>query len=540
MNKLRRDCARKLGIWLAFLVVISVFFYAPMEVNADSIMYSSMQTTTVNSKPFNQYGDVGVNPQMDSLVNGRVYRINIGFSCFFNTDYPSTGRLFLNAYTFRLCFPGVDVVLFTSTDMLNISTGFHSVSGSDSFIYLATDDYDAVDWSFATSGFLWSSDVSAISHVSGLSYWITSIEELSVDESTVYQNGYSEGFSQGEASGYNQGYLDGEERGYDDGYDAGFESGSSSVDTDEYFQAGYDSGYDAGYEQAYDLGYAAAISRLEDAGADTTDYPVEVFSWHHDPDGYIEFWGSTGTSYVSDSVIAQSVAMDVEAYEFNPHHTYKVLINFVDKGVKKNEDLTYKPSWSDVKYFFGFGAYDYYLSWDPDGTTEFFIPGYNMASAFDLGAVFYGLGGASGAITEYAFYYDSATVQILDYGPSGDTQNHIANQTDQLTNGYDSSTGNSMNSDFSASLNSYQTSEDSLFSTARSGLDDFTFVDFSSYPTLVTAMSFVTSLMTSIYISMGGESGPIGIVLSVLFSVMLVSMIIGLYRYYQSKEGGGD
>lgn len=54
-------------------------------------------------------------------------------------------------------------------------------------------------------------------------------------------------------------------------------------------------------------------------------------------------------------------------------------------------------------------------------------------------------------------------------------------------------------------------------------------------------MSFVTSMMTSVFVSMGGETGPVGIVLSVLFSVMIVSLAIGLYRFYVSKgKGAGD
>ena len=116
----------------------------------------------------------------------------------------------------------------------------------------------------------------------------------------------------------------------------------------------------------------------------------------------------------------------------------------------------------------------------------------------------------------------------------------LKTQMNDLKNGFDSSAGQSMNESFAASVNDYQTTEESLFSSAQSGLDSFTFVDFSSYPALVTSMSFVTSMMNAVYGAMGGETGPIGIVLSVLFSVMLVSMVIGLYRFYQDKKGGGD
>lgn len=131
---------------------------------------------------------------------------------------------------------------------------------------------------------------------------------------------------------------------------------------------------------------------------------------------------------------------------------------------------------------------------------------------------------------------ESQTVELQSQTSEMKKQN---SKLDNLTSGYDASAGSLVNDDLSASLTGYETSQDSLFSAAQSGLDSFTFVDFSSYPTLVTSMSFVNSLMTSVFASMGGESGPAGIVLTVLFSVMLVSMIIGLYRYFQSKGGDG-
>ena len=67
-------------------------------------------------------------------------------------------------------------------------------------------------------------------------------------------------------------------------------------------------------------------------------------------------------------------------------------------------------------------------------------------------------------------------------------------------------------------------------------MKDFTFFDISSVPAMVTGMSFVGSIMSGWFTQAGGASG-VGIVLSILFSIMLVAMVLGLYRWYQSKGG---
>lgn len=101
-------------------------------------------------------------------------------------------------------------------------------------------------------------------------------------------------------------------------------------------------------------------------------------------------------------------------------------------------------------------------------------------------------------------------------------------------NTYDDSQGNSVNGNFSASLDDYTTTEDSLWGTATSNLESFAFFDLSTVPLVVTGISFVTSIMSGWFEQSGGADG-VGIVLSILFSVMLVSMALGLYRLYQSQ-----
>ena len=67
-------------------------------------------------------------------------------------------------------------------------------------------------------------------------------------------------------------------------------------------------------------------------------------------------------------------------------------------------------------------------------------------------------------------------------------------------------------------------------------MKDFTFFDFESVPAMITGMSFIGSIMGSWFNQAGGASG-VGIVLSILFSVILVAMVLGLYRWYQSRGG---
>ena len=105
-------------------------------------------------------------------------------------------------------------------------------------------------------------------------------------------------------------------------------------------------------------------------------------------------------------------------------------------------------------------------------------------------------------------------------------------ETEEIINGYDDSSGNQVSSDFESSVGSYNEAEDSIFTSSESALDGFSFFDWSGYTGIATGVSFVSSLMVSIYNNFGGMSG-IGIVLSVLFSVMFLAIVIGLYRYFK-------
>ena len=108
-------------------------------------------------------------------------------------------------------------------------------------------------------------------------------------------------------------------------------------------------------------------------------------------------------------------------------------------------------------------------------------------------------------------------------------------QTDvlnEMKDGYDDSAGNQAAADLDNSASGYESVEDSIFTSSKSSLEGFEFFDFNSIPAVVTGLSFITTTATAIFDAMGGTSGA-GIVLSVLFAVMFVSIVIGLYRYFK-------
>lgn len=127
---------------------------------------------------------------------------------------------------------------------------------------------------------------------------------------------------------------------------------------------------------------------------------------------------------------------------------------------------------------------------------------------------------------------ESQTVELQSQTSEMKKQN---SKLDNLTSGYDASAGSVVSTQLQGSVDSYGSMEGTLFDSVSSNLTDFQFFDFASVPAMITGLSFITSIMQSWFSAAGGASG-VGIVLSVLFSVMLVSMALGLYRLYQSAS----
>ena len=120
----------------------------------------------------------------------------------------------------------------------------------------------------------------------------------------------------------------------------------------------------------------------------------------------------------------------------------------------------------------------------------------------------------------------------------GEVDDSINDGFDNAVNGFDTADGDAMNNQLDNTLKDYGTAEDSLFVSAKNGLDSFEFAEIKDYPSLVTAMSLVSSLMSSALIALGGTDSAASLVLAILFTIMLVSMAIGLYHFYQGKKGG--
>lgn len=379
-------------------------------------------------------------------------------------------------------------------------------------------------------------------------YSVTKLSSASDNQyQTGYDSGYNIGYSDGQTAGYDQGYSAGFADGsstagnYQAGYQAGYDDGIASVDTDQYYQAGYqagyayayDVGYDAGEESGFKKGYQAALDRVAQWGADTSDYPKQVYttsSLSHTfsfsvPPRQVDAGNNPPLYDFYDSYKVNA------AFDIDYTHVYKFSVSLPSAKFSKVGSATYE----ELRFKLLVGSSEYILV---SGSTplNFYLSSDLMASAWALQCSFLGVFNDSNISSSLSVKLSSFVVEIYDCGPEGNLQNQLAHQTDQITSGYDSSAGSTMNDQFSSSVSDYQQAEDSLFDAATSGMNDFEFINFTSYPALVTAMTFVTSTMSSIYQIFGGESGPIGIVLAVLFSVMLVSMVIGLYRFYQSKK----
>lgn len=133
--------------------------------------------------------------------------------------------------------------------------------------------------------------------------------------------------------------------------------------------------------------------------------------------------------------------------------------------------------------------------------------------------------------TDMSTSIDSQTQQVTG---------SIDNMSENITSGFDSTAGEAASNLFSNNASSYEQAEGNIFSSAKNDLNNFQFYDIGSNSSIVVGLSFVTSTMTAIFNAMGGLNGGAGILLSVLFSVILVSIVIGTYRYFVSsgKAGG--
>lgn len=561
MKKRRRLADRMIMGMCAVFIAVSTFFYSPMVVSAEDIGFSGSaviddyELITADDAQYSSEVSENLFSTADPYISMQYYIRT------FNSDLGSidfspyvTQQSSLYKVTFDLDYeflfrPSGSAVFY----LANIAIFENNES---TLLYLPTvyADRDNIG-SYSITTYLTSSQLLKNYKYSFLAYSTTRgtqyldislsfnnivVEPVSTSGSNEYQNGYNAGYLAGESAGYGNGYSDGFADGeasvdMDSIYDEAFQAGKDSVDTDSYYDAGYNAGYQAGVNESYDIGYRAgydsAMERVDSWGADTSDYPVYITS------------SSSSFGFLGGYVYGNSQVYDEEIialnFDINPNHIYRF-----DVKLGTPQQASYSNVYgSYTAVYFCAGGVDYFIS--PtlnlgEGTYDsIYVRGDILSSSFSKKGV---VNVVSSSVTNpdmaasFSFNNFWHDVKVYDVGPIGNMQNHIANQTDQLTSGYDDSKGNSVNSNLSTGLNEYQTAEDSLFATATSGLQDFTFFDFASVPAMITGMSFITSIMGSWFTHAGGASG-VGIVLSILFSVMLVAMVLGLYRWYQSRGG---
>lgn len=142
---------------------------------------------------------------------------------------------------------------------------------------------------------------------------------------------------------------------------------------------------------------------------------------------------------------------------------------------------------------------------------------------------------SGGSLNEWFSVFVHGAWGVDCYGsayPGLSTTDDLENNVQDLVDGYNDSAGSQAASDLGNSASGYEQAEDNLFQGSESSLSGFEFFDFSGYTGITTGLSFVSTMMQSIYSNLGGMSG-IGIVISVLFSVMFLAIVIGLYRYFK-------
>lgn len=135
--------------------------------------------------------------------------------------------------------------------------------------------------------------------------------------------------------------------------------------------------------------------------------------------------------------------------------------------------------------------------------------------------------------------YDMATTIYYSFTVQDENMTFTSGFADgsgrDITDGYDASSGNASQSKLDTSLSQSEAKQDSLFTSASDTLSDFALSDISTMPKVVSALSFVSSTMTSIYTALGGING-VGIVLSVGCSILFVSLAVGAYKFYSSHK----
>lgn len=110
--------------------------------------------------------------------------------------------------------------------------------------------------------------------------------------------------------------------------------------------------------------------------------------------------------------------------------------------------------------------------------------------------------------------------------------NQLQQQTNQkldsLTNGYDSSAGDSVNDKLSSGIGSYEEAEGYV---VQSAIENFVHFEFGSFFDFVPELTSTLSLVSSFVNGFIAASGGFGFVVSFVFALALVSIVVGIWRF---------
>lgn len=576
--KKTRILANKLTIFIfSFLIAYSCFFYVPIEALARAEYSSSFENWGSTSESGLRFYTISRSLDKFSLSDvddDKFYFVRLKTSVEFDSTQALEFRIPYVSVGDSLAWIGAnknDVMSYTDSSTKDlVFLGSDLKSGLDVSVKMYL--FSETDLDFQFNGLV-SIDV----------IWISELDENPLDS---YNSGYDAGYEDGQEFGYSDGYSNGYSDGQSSGYESGFDAGVDSVDTDSYFMQGYEAGrevaYVEGFDDGYLQGYAEALSvdasnKTSLKAGDKQTYTVnkQLVLSELDEFNFNTFFPSLVVSeeYSDDSLYLEGGYGDSENWlngEVDLEHVYSTFgyVNSVPEYVFTSSSEVYAYSVKFRHYFdasttyqnviehrFLFGeetdiySGEAFLTNKTNRGTEtsslFWIVNDYSVRDFYLSNLLRICTGFSGSNYRYASVdgWYKVVVEVTPYSKSEfnaaaaavEKQTlEIKNQFNDLKHGFDTSSGDAFNEDFQASLIDYQVAENSLFQSATDGLSNFEFFDFQSVPAVVSGISFVSALMTSVFGAMGGIDG-IGIILSVLFSVMLVSMVLGIYRFYQSN-----
>lgn len=201
-----------------------------------------------------------------------------------------------------------------------------------------------------------------------------------------------------------------------------------------------------------------------------------------------------------ESAISSPVGTD-ESYQFSAHYIDPYTCEITYSSTLTLNTATSHFTWS--KFYFQFSI----------GTSE---SGYTCKLTFDS--------------MEMSYEVDESEKDVLEDIRDNTTETN--DKLDNLTDGFQNDGMDSSKDELNSSLAGIDNAENSLFNPAKDHLGSYEFVDINSFQGLATGVTFVSTFLQSFYVSSGGLDG-LGIITAVGFSVLLVSVVIGFFRYYK-------